>query len=110
LPGVVAAGFGGAFLTGALEGPDFAAPCFAVAFFAVTLRRPDFAAPSLAAAFLAVALGALDFVEVTLVGTAFFCGTALLAEAAFFTAMLNPFKMALGRPRGKWTSEQRHVA
>jgi len=75
-----------------------AAPDFGAAFFA-TLGTPDFAAPNFGAAFFAVTLGTLAFFEVTLVCTAFFCGIALLAEAAFFTAMLNPFEMALDRPR-----------
>jgi hypothetical protein len=64
----------------------------------------DFAAPVVALAFVAVIFVALAFFVVflaaALVGAAFFGGTALLAaEVAFFTAILDPFKMALRRPQ-----------
>jgi hypothetical protein len=62
-----------------------------------------FAATLVALAFVVIFV-ALAFVVVfpaaALVGAAFFGGTALLAaEVAFFTAMLDPFKMALRRPQ-----------
>jgi hypothetical protein len=64
----------------------------------------DLAAPRVALGLVAVIFVALAFFVVFLaaawVGAAFFGGTALLAaEVAFFAAMLDPFKMALLRPR-----------
>jgi len=87
-------------------------------FVPVTLGAPDpvadFAA-TLALVFVSVIFVALAFVVVflaaALVGAAFFGGTALLAaEVAFFTAMPDPFKMALRRPQETRTCEREDKA
>ncbi|MBE3075644.1 MAG: hypothetical protein IMZ75_11995 [Actinobacteria bacterium] len=58
-----------------------------------------------AVAFAAVAF-AVVFTATTLVGAAFFAATPrLVAEVAFFTTMIGPFKVALRRPH-----ERGHVA